>query len=98
MIFGLENGVVVVDFLSQFILMNMATGDLYGTSDPFQRTALSPKRRGPSTDLNNEDANVFSYEYQVRKHKHIFSQFIHLCVISDIFFIRIFHLASIIDT
>ena len=44
--------------------MNMATGDLYGTMDPFQR-ALSPKRRGPSNDSNNDDSNVFSYEYQV---------------------------------
>ena len=67
MIFGLENGLVVIDYLSQFILMNMATGDLYGTMDPFQRAALSPKRRGPSNDSNNDESNVFSYEYQVNK-------------------------------
>lgn len=73
LIFGLENGLVVVDFLSQFILMNLATGDLYGTSDPFQRTALSPKRRGPSNDSNNDDSNIFSYEYQVKKISSILS-------------------------
>lgn len=102
LIFGLENGVVVVDFLSQFILMNMATGDLYGTSDPFQRTALSPKRRGPSTDLNNEESNVFSYEYQVTK-KLKFN--LHQTYRFDFFLynishvsIRIFHLASIVNT
>jgi hypothetical protein len=61
LIFGLENGLVVIDFLSQYILMNMTTGDLYGTMDPFQRATLSPKRR----DTTNEDSNIFSYEYQV---------------------------------
>jgi len=45
--------------------MNMATGDLYGTMDPFQRATLSPKRRGPSSDSNNDESNTFSYEYQV---------------------------------
>ena len=65
LIFGLENGLVVIDYLSKFILMNMATADLYGTMDPFQRTA-SPKRRGPSNESNNDDSNIFSYEYQVK--------------------------------
>ncbi len=73
LIFGLENGLVVIDYLSQFILMNMATGDLYGTMDPFQRAALSPKRRGPSNDSNNDESNVFSYEYQVKKSHQFFS-------------------------
>lgn len=56
LVFGLENGLVVVDFLSQSILMNMATADLYGTMDPFQRATTSPKRRGPSNDLNIDDS------------------------------------------
>ena len=55
--------------------MNMATGDLYGTMDPFQRAALSPKRRGPSNDSNNDDSNVFSYEYQVNNRTKSFSLF-----------------------
>lgn len=43
--------------------MNMATADLYGTMDPFQRTSISPKRRGPG---NDSDINDFvSVEYQV---------------------------------
>ena len=66
LVFGLENGLVVVDFLSKSILMNMATGDLYGTMDPFQRATSSPKRRGPSNDSNHDDASTFSYEYQVK--------------------------------
>lgn len=63
LIFGLENGLVVIDYLSQSILMNMVTADLYGTMDPFQRTSVSPRRRGPSNDPNNED--LTSADYQV---------------------------------
>ncbi len=65
LIFGLENGLVVIDYLIKTILMNMVTSDLYGTMDPFQRATLSPKRRGPSNELNNDESNIFSYEYQV---------------------------------
>jgi hypothetical protein len=65
LIFGLENGLVVIDYLIKTILMNMVTSDLYGTMDPFQRATLSPKRRGPSNESNNDESNVFSYEYQV---------------------------------
>jgi len=72
LIFGLENGLVVIDYLSQFILMNMATGDLYGTADPFQRAPLSPRRRGQSNDFNNDDSNVFSYDYQVIRYLSMF--------------------------
>ncbi|UJR23337.1 hypothetical protein I4U23_026351 [Adineta vaga] len=64
LIFGLDNGLVVVDYLSQSILMNMATSDLYGTMDPFQRTTTSPKRRGPSNDMNNDDLNSTDYQQQ----------------------------------
>ena len=96
LIFGLENGLVVVDYHSQFILMNLATGDLYGTSDPFQRTALSPKRRGPSNESNNDDSNIFSYEYQVKKISSILS--IRSSSSPSVIVIRIFHLASIINT
>lgn len=46
--------------------MNMVTSDLYGTMDPFQRATSSPKRRvGTSNDPNNDDSNVFSYDYPV---------------------------------
>jgi hypothetical protein len=65
LIFGLENGLVVIDYLSQSILMNMATGDLYGTMDPFQRTSVSPKRRGPSNDLNNDDLTAADYQVNI---------------------------------
>ncbi|CAF0818239.1 unnamed protein product [Didymodactylos carnosus] len=51
MVFGFENGLVVIDYLSKSILMNMATADLYGTMDPFQRATLSPKRKGPLSDV-----------------------------------------------
>ncbi|CAF1230907.1 unnamed protein product [Adineta steineri] len=64
LIFGLENGLVVVDYLSQSILMNMATSDLYGTMDPFQRTTVSPKRRGTANDCNNDDPSSGDYQQQ----------------------------------
>lgn len=62
LIFGLDNGLVVVDFLSQSILMNMATANLYGTMDPFQRSSASPKRRGTSNDSNTEDSSLFDHQ------------------------------------
>ena len=66
LIFGLENGLVVVDYLSKLILMNMATPDLYGTTDPFQRASLSLKHRGLSSiDSNNDGSNASTFEYQV---------------------------------
>jgi len=65
LIFGLENGLVVIDYLSQSILMNMATGDLYGTMDPFQRTSTSPKRRGPSNDCNNDDLTTADHQVNI---------------------------------
>ena len=43
--------------------MNMPTVDLYGTMDPFQRTVMSPKRRGPSNDFYND--NLIFTDYQV---------------------------------
>lgn len=69
LVFGLENGLVVVDYLSQFILMNMATADLYGTMDPFQRATQSPKRRGPANDNNPDDPAIFPYD-QVTLFRH----------------------------
>jgi hypothetical protein len=65
LIFGLENGLVVIDYLSQSILMNMATADLYGTMDPFQRTNISPKRRGPSSDSNHDDHTSADYQVNI---------------------------------
>ncbi|CAF3849723.1 unnamed protein product [Rotaria magnacalcarata] len=64
LIFGLDNGLVVIDYLSTSILMNMATADLYGTMDPFQRTSISPKRRVAGNDLNNDDQTPGDYQQQ----------------------------------
>ena len=50
--------------------MNMATADLYGTMDPFQRTSASPKRRITGNDSNNDDLTPL--DYQVNKF-HFFS-------------------------
>jgi hypothetical protein len=65
LIFGLENGLVVIDYFSQSVLMNMATGDLYGTMDPFQRTSASPKRRGTTNDVNNDDLTPADYQVNI---------------------------------
>ncbi|CAF4999109.1 unnamed protein product, partial [Rotaria socialis] len=64
LIFGLDNGLVVIDYLSTSILMNMATADLYGTMDPFQRTSISPKRRVAGNDFNNDDQTSGDYQHQ----------------------------------
>lgn len=53
--------------------MNMATADLYGTMDPFQRTSISPKRRGTGNDLNSDD--MTPSDYQVRVSLTLFSFF-----------------------
>ena len=65
LIFGLENGLVVIDYVSQSILMNMATADLYGTMDPFQRTSVSPRRRGTSNDPNNDDLTGADFQVNI---------------------------------
>ncbi len=43
----------------------MATGDLYGTMDPFQRTTTSPKRRGTGNDSNNDDLTPSDYQVNI---------------------------------
>jgi hypothetical protein len=43
----------------------MATADLYGTMDPFQRTNISPKRRGPSNDSNHDDHTSADYQHHL---------------------------------
>ncbi len=43
----------------------MATADLYGTMDPFQRTSISPKRRGTSNDFNNDDLTPADYQVNI---------------------------------
>ena len=43
----------------------MATGDLYGTMDPFQRTSVSPKRRGLPNDANNDDLTPADYQVNI---------------------------------
>ncbi|CAF1035478.1 unnamed protein product [Rotaria sp. Silwood1] len=68
LILGLENGLVVIDYLSKSILMNMATADLYGTMDPFQRTIMSPKRHGTSNDINNDEPMSSDHQRSLLSH------------------------------
>uniref|UniRef100_A0A8C4RY06 Syntaxin-binding protein 5-like n=1 Tax=Erpetoichthys calabaricus TaxID=27687 RepID=A0A8C4RY06_ERPCA len=42
--FGNCNGLAVVDFIQKTVLLSMATIDLYGSSDPYQRQPRSPRR------------------------------------------------------
>ena len=82
LIFGLENGLVVVDYISKIILMNMATADLYGTMNPFQRPISSPKRRGPFNDLNNDESSIYSSECQVNSFLFPFCTFFSLLILN----------------
>ncbi|XP_050523828.1 syntaxin-binding protein 5 isoform X2 [Daktulosphaira vitifoliae] len=66
--YGLDNGIVIVDFIQKCVLLNISTADLYGSADPYQRAPRSPKRttalsetsdgercRSPSIDQGLED-------------------------------------------
>ncbi|KAK9512357.1 hypothetical protein O3M35_000801 [Rhynocoris fuscipes] len=47
MAYGTESGAVVVDIVRRICILNVATPDLYGGSDPYQRVPKSPKRTQP---------------------------------------------------
>ncbi|XP_050443126.1 syntaxin-binding protein 5 isoform X2 [Adelges cooleyi] len=66
--YGLDNGIVIVDFIQKHVLLNINTAELYGSADPNQRAPRSPKRttafsetsdgercRSPSIDQGLED-------------------------------------------
>ncbi|XP_025198694.1 syntaxin-binding protein 5 isoform X1 [Melanaphis sacchari] len=66
--YGLDNGIVIVDFIQKCVLLNISTADMYGSADPYQRAPRSPKRttalsetsdgercRSPSIDQGLED-------------------------------------------
>lgn len=42
--YGLDNGIVIVDFVQKCVLLNISTADMYGSADPYQRAPRSPKR------------------------------------------------------
>ncbi|XP_018104485.1 syntaxin-binding protein 5-like isoform X5 [Xenopus laevis] len=42
--FGNCNGLAVVDYIQKTVLLSMATIDLYGSSDPYQRQPRSPRK------------------------------------------------------
>lgn len=54
--YGNECGLVVVDLCTKTCVLNLGTPDLYGSSDPYQRVARSPKRNAilPSNDNSGE--------------------------------------------
>lgn len=51
--YGSENSVILVDFIQKCCLLNVASSDLYGNSDPFQRTPRSPKRNTASAEASD---------------------------------------------
>ncbi|VVC45962.1 Hypothetical protein CINCED_3A001587 [Cinara cedri] len=66
--YGMDNGIVIVDFIQKCVLLNISTADMYGIADPYQRAPRSPKRttamsetsdgercRSPSIDQGLED-------------------------------------------
>ncbi|KAF6205469.1 hypothetical protein GE061_019642 [Apolygus lucorum] len=45
--YGTDTGAVIVDMAHKVCLLNIATPDLYGGADPYQRVPKSPKRTQP---------------------------------------------------
>ncbi|XP_064847396.1 syntaxin-binding protein 5-like isoform X1 [Oncorhynchus masou masou] len=43
-VFGNSNGLAVVDYLQRTVLLNLGTVELYGSNDPYQRQARSPRK------------------------------------------------------
>ncbi|XP_046984431.1 syntaxin-binding protein 5 isoform X1 [Schistocerca americana] len=72
MAYGTETGIVIIDIVQKTCLLNMASPDLYGSADPYQRVPRSPKRnpgesnsreadercRSPSTDQVTSSRNT----------------------------------------
>lgn len=50
MAYGTEHGLAIVDILQKTCLLNMATHDLYGSADPYQRPPKSPRRTSGCTN------------------------------------------------
>ncbi|XP_078145468.1 syntaxin-binding protein 5 isoform X3 [Centroberyx gerrardi] len=60
-VFGNSNGLAVVDYLQNTLLLNMGTTELYSPSDPYQRQPRSPRKtRQPSGALcdSNDGSNA----------------------------------------
>ncbi|CAG0915956.1 unnamed protein product [Notodromas monacha] len=55
--YGNESGLVIVDMLQRTCLLNMGTPDLYGTADPYQRAARSPKKIDREKEDNADSQN-----------------------------------------
>nr|XP_023855929.1 syntaxin-binding protein 5-like isoform X4 [Salvelinus alpinus] len=60
-VFGNSNGLAVVDYLQKTVLLNLGTVELYGSNDPYQRQARSPRKTrqpaGGLCDINEGSAS-----------------------------------------
>ncbi|XP_064847397.1 syntaxin-binding protein 5-like isoform X2 [Oncorhynchus masou masou] len=60
-VFGNSNGLAVVDYLQRTVLLNLGTVELYGSNDPYQRQARSPRKArqpaGGLCDINEGSAS-----------------------------------------
>ncbi|XP_031656399.1 syntaxin-binding protein 5 isoform X6 [Oncorhynchus kisutch] len=60
-VFGNSNGLAVVDYLQKTVLLNLGTVELYGSNDPYQRQARSPRKArqpaGGLCDINEGSAS-----------------------------------------
>ncbi|OQV18337.1 Syntaxin-binding protein 5 [Hypsibius exemplaris] len=55
---GTELGLIVVDFIQKHCVINIATPDLYGSDDPYNRGARSPKSEKPPSNAANTQNNL----------------------------------------
>uniref|UniRef100_A0A673YD26 Syntaxin binding protein 5a (tomosyn) n=1 Tax=Salmo trutta TaxID=8032 RepID=A0A673YD26_SALTR len=55
-VFGNSNGLAVVDYLQKTVLLNLGTVELYGSNDPYQRQARSPRKTRQPGLINKHDS------------------------------------------
>ncbi|KFM75800.1 Syntaxin-binding protein 5, partial [Stegodyphus mimosarum] len=54
MAYGNEHGLAIVDIIQKTCLLNMATPDLYGSADPYQRPPKSPRRTSSCANSSSD--------------------------------------------
>lgn len=71
MAYGTESGAVIVDIVRRMCILNVATPDLYGGADPYQRVPKSPKRTQPPDSSDADRCRSPSID-QVKDYVQIF--------------------------
>lgn len=92
--YGTDTGAVVVDIVHKVCLLNVASPDLYGGADPYQRVPKSPKRtQPPDTDSDRcRSPSIDQVRYVFIINLISFLTIIMLIRLDDCYFIKRFSL------